>query len=139
MASWVVLVEAVASPDTEVDRAGIERLLLCFEDARPGALYAPDRYVLQVLVDVALPDDAVRMVLGRWRRTVLAVGLAGCRLVRAEVMTLAELLEEGRSRTDLWVEHAQSAEPALGPRTDVLPPLRIRGADVDVSSTGVNA
>lgn len=126
MAPWIVLIEAaLIASDLAVEAASVERLLAVFAAHRPSAMYSRDRYVLQVVMPGSSPDDALRKVLIRWRRSVMAAGLAGFKLVRAEVMTPDELEAEAISRPDLHWERWQAAAAGAGagqPRGAEAPP-----------------
>ncbi len=92
MDTWIVLVEAAtATPEAAVDPTAVESLLTFFADESPAGLYAPDRYALQVWKVAERAELALTDVLRRWRLAAAEAGLGGCRLVRAELMTPAEL------------------------------------------------
>ena len=71
-----------------------------------------NRYVLQVLSDASQADEAIRQVLAKWRRSVLALGLSRFSLVRAEVMTLEELEAEASSQPDIVQDRCWYGLPA---------------------------
>lgn len=102
MDTWIVLVEAsTTTPGQPLDPASVEALLTFFEDETPVGLYAPDRYALQVWSAAPRAEQAITDVIGRWRAAASESGLGSCQLVRAEVMTPAELhaeLQSGGSR-----------------------------------------
>jgi hypothetical protein len=121
LAPWIVLIEAaLTAADLTVESASVERLLTVFAKHHPSAMYSRDRYVLQVVMPGSSPDEALRKVLTSWRRSVLAAGLAGFKLVRAEVMTPDELEAEAASRSDLHWERSYAA--AGRPRGVEAPP-----------------
>lgn len=92
METWVVLVEAAAvAPSEAVDATAVESLLARLGDERSLGLYAPDRYVLQVRKVGERAEQALSDVLSSWRAAAADVGLHACTLVRAEIMTAAEL------------------------------------------------
>ena len=95
MDKWVVVLEASEErSDPPLDPVTLKLLLSELATFDPTALYAPDRYALQLLLPAASPSDALSEGTERWRRAVGRVGLREWQLVRAEVKTLAELDSE---------------------------------------------
>ena len=95
MSEWVVLLEAVRNPYSgEIDEQILSRLLQAVEHARPVGLHSPDRYAVQLHVPAAGPLEAVSSALSEWSAALGTMGVAPWELVRAEVMTEAELAHE---------------------------------------------
>jgi hypothetical protein len=72
----------------------VESLLAKLADRYPSALYAPDRYAVQFVVQADGADAALRAGVGLWRKAARQVRMPGGDLVRAEVKTPAELVAE---------------------------------------------
>lgn len=90
---WVVLVEAEGDPAGEPIPAEQVRQLLEALDGgtRGGGLHSPGRYAIQI---PAAGEDAVEVLAGvvsRWRTAVQELRLPHWNLIRAEVLTAAEL------------------------------------------------
>ena len=99
---WVVLLEVGCKADVGLEM--VESLLAKLADRYPSALYAPERYAVQFVVQGDGPDTALRNGIGVWRRVVRQVRMPCGDLVRAEVKTPAELVAE--------YEQADDAPPA---------------------------
>jgi hypothetical protein len=97
---WIVLLEA-APEETDggpaVCLSDVEEFLGMLADYAPSALYAPDRYAVQITVPAGDPQRALAAGVDRFHLAVSASGLPGWPLVRAEVKTPAELEAELRA------------------------------------------
>lgn len=110
---WTVLLEAAdegglstMKPET------FRRLVDSWAVAAPTTLYSPNRYALQVTLPAADAPSALTVALSLWKDALRRSGLPEWDLVRAEVLTAAELELE-----------LQTAERAVD-RSDALdPPL----------------
>jgi diguanylate cyclase (GGDEF)-like protein len=92
---WIVLLEAAKNLSrVEVDGDTITRLLEALADIRPVALHSVDRYAVQVAVKADNTLDALGSALSRWSDAVRAHGAPVWDIVRADVMTKAELDRE---------------------------------------------
>ena len=95
MSDWIVLLEAVKDRYSgEIDKEMLSRLLQAVGHARPVGLHSRDRYAVQLHVPHAGPLEAVSSALSDWSAALRTMGLAPWELVRAEVMTEAELADE---------------------------------------------
>jgi diguanylate cyclase (GGDEF)-like protein len=89
---WIVVLEAAAGAFAAgLDEATLARLIEVVSDTRPIALHSADRYALQLRVVAESPSDALGLALGRWSDAVLSLGAPGWEVVRADVMSPAEL------------------------------------------------
>jgi hypothetical protein len=92
---WVILVEAegeARGPALELET--VEQVLAELADRSPSALYAPDRYAVQFLVEAMSAEEALGAGIALWRETAARVGLRDWELVRAELKTTEELAAE---------------------------------------------
>jgi diguanylate cyclase (GGDEF)-like protein len=89
---WIVLLEAAkAQSRVEMDGETLALLLEMLADARPVALHSADRYAVQVAVTAAGCQEALGSACARWLDAVRALGAPEWEIVRADVMTKAEL------------------------------------------------
>ena len=92
---WIVLLEAVKSPDAgDVDRETLGRLLQAVGHARPVGLHSSSRYAVQLHVPAVGPLEAVAHALSVWSAALGTTGVAPWELVRVEAMTEEELANE---------------------------------------------
>jgi hypothetical protein len=95
---WVILLEAAAehgAPHLELH--ALEALLGCLADFAPTALYAPDRYAVQLRVAAVDPADALDSATASWRIAARGAGVPRWPLVRVEIKTPEELEAERRA------------------------------------------
>jgi hypothetical protein len=105
--AWVVVLEAGCGDGSQVDVERLEALVGRLGDRYPSALYAPDRSVVQFLMEGDEPHTCLQAGVALWRRAAEAVGFQAGELVRAEVKTLAELVAE--------YEHLEPASSPTSP------------------------
>ena len=94
---WVVSLEAAADASdgaAVLELTALEALVEALSDLHATALYAPDRYALQIAVRSPDSDRALDAAAGRWQVAVAAAGLEEWPLVRLEVSTPAEFESE---------------------------------------------
>jgi diguanylate cyclase (GGDEF)-like protein len=111
---WVVLLEAgrgVSSP--ALDRDILSGLLDAVGHAQPVGLYSPDRYAVQLHVAARDPTEALATALSAWAQALSSAGVFPSDLVRAEVITRAELDSELALAGD-------ATELAIGPADEVV-------------------
>jgi hypothetical protein len=97
---WIVLLEAAPEEGddaTAVGLTGLEEFLGLLADWAPSALYAPNRYAVQVTIHESEPHTALAIGVDRFRGAVAGSGLPVWPLVRAEVKTPAELEAENQA------------------------------------------
>jgi hypothetical protein len=82
------------SSSDELDETTLSRLLEAVEDAQPVVLHSPHRYAVQLNLRAEDPGDAVRTARLCWKGAIATVGAPTWEVVRAEVMTKAELTHE---------------------------------------------
>jgi len=99
MKKWVVLLEAGPEDDLwgSLELTALEEFLGLLADCAPSALYAADRYAVQLTIAGAEPQGALAEGVERWQAAVAGAGLPPWPLVRAEVKTRAELEAELRA------------------------------------------
>ena len=120
---WVVLVEGVCAPG-ELDLAALKRLLQVVRDSSPVALHHTDRCALQLHVEAPSFSEALAVAIARWEHGVRQLGWPEWRLVRAEVLTLQEFLDDcriayGEGQADLALAASQG-QPAPRVGDDLL-------------------
>lgn len=109
---WVILLEAAAPDgDPPLELAALEALLGVLVECLPTALYAPDRYALQLTVAADDPAEALDLAMARWRTAARRAEVPRWRLVRVEVKTPAELAAEHQA------EQRATSTPASDGRT----------------------
>ena len=92
---WLVLLEAADERGrSSIDPSGFDRLIGSWAAPAPTTLYSPSRYALQISVEAVDPPSALAWAIGRWKHAVDKAGLPDWDLVRAEIMTPAELEHE---------------------------------------------
>jgi hypothetical protein len=95
---WVVLLEAAPeNGDAALELTALEDFLGALADCGPSALYAADRYAVQLRILGLDPHDVLGEGVRRWRAAAAEAGLPPWDLVRAEVKTLAEHEAEDRA------------------------------------------
>lgn len=110
----MVVLEAAGEPgQRRVDVDQLSALMDLLADARPIALYAADRYALQVSIGAASPADALRTAVARWVESAMTIGLAPWELVRAEVISAPE--HERDMQGDVAALPSPSAPVRSGP------------------------
>lgn len=98
MPEWVVVLEVMAVvPPGPGD---MQHLLLELADFDPVGMAAADRYALQVRVLTGHPEQALATVIARWRIATERLLLGHATVLRAEVMTPAELKRDMESFTE---------------------------------------
>ena len=89
---WIVLVEATSAPPSDhLEQPTLTRLLEAVQDTEPVALHSRHRYAVQLKVRAGNPADALSSALSRWTEAIQTAGAPIWEVVRAEVMTKAEL------------------------------------------------
>jgi hypothetical protein len=91
---WIVLLEACSGDRSTIDARRFHRLVASFGPVAPATLFSPDRYVLQLVVRAVDTVSALSTAIARWQRALRRCDLPHWPLVRAEVMTPAELEAE---------------------------------------------
>lgn len=121
--TWVVLLEVEGGgAGGGMSRADAAALLAALQPGPYGTgLYSHDRYAVQVTVRAAGPIEALSSVLTRWNEAVRRMGLPPWRIVRTEVLTVAEF-ERDLDQAD------GAADPGPGPI-----PLSAHGPDDDLA------
>jgi hypothetical protein len=96
---WVVLLEAAPgeSAGAALELTALEDFLGALADCGPSALYAADRYAVQLALAGPDPHGVLGEGVRRWRAAVTEAGLPPWELVRAEVKTVAEHEAENRA------------------------------------------
>ena len=99
---WVVLLEAGPEGDArgQLELTALEEFLGLLADCAPSALYAPDRYAVQLTIAGTEPHGVLAECVQRWRAAVAGAGLPSWPLVRVEVKTPAELEAENRAERE---------------------------------------
>lgn len=114
MPAWVVLLEAADERSgTPIDRASLDRLASTWAGVKPTALYSPTRYALQAHVRAPDAPRALASVIAWWQDALRATGLPAWELIRAEIMTPAELEAELRAAD-------RGQDRTAGPATDTI-------------------
>ena len=123
---WVALLEFGvhhAEPPFEFDE--VAALVEALDEWGSTALYYPSRYAIQVHVDADEPDAAMRLAAAAHRAAVVSGVIRPSRLLRAELLTLAEFEEDAeralaledaaltRGRSDLVCNEVHDATRAL--------------------------
>lgn len=123
---WVAILEFgvhPAEPPFEFDE--VAALVEALDDWGSTALYNPFRYAIQVRVNAAEPDLALRLVAAAHRAAVVSGVIRAARLLRAELLTLAEFEDDSdralaledmaltRGRSDLVCNEVHDATRAL--------------------------
>ena len=89
---WIVMLEAAGEPGGPgMDRHTFRRLLALWPSPAPTTLYSPDRYALQLPVLAADASLALSSAMSSWGEALQRADLPKWDLVRAEVLTPAEL------------------------------------------------
>ena len=102
---WIVVVEATTDGSAAaIDEATLSRLMEAVSDTRPVALHSADRYAVQLSVTATEPSEALASALERWSEAVSLLRAPAWDVVRADVMTSAELkleleMEQRRAQT----------------------------------------
>lgn len=105
---WIVLLEAAGGRRrSTMDTGSFLRLVAACGTPAPTTLFTADRYALQMTVRALDAPSALSAAVGRWRRALRRCKLPAWELVRAEVMTPAEL--------QLELEQADVASSAVAP------------------------
>jgi diguanylate cyclase (GGDEF)-like protein len=89
---WIVMLEAAGEPGGPgMDRHTFRRLLALWPSPAPTTLYSPDRYALQLPVFAADASSALSSAMSSWAEALHRAEVPKWDLVRAEVLTPAEL------------------------------------------------
>ncbi|MDQ4024416.1 MAG: diguanylate cyclase [Actinomycetota bacterium] len=134
---WIVVVEATTDGSAAaIDEATLSRLMEAVSDTRPIALHSADRYAVQLSVTAAEPSEALASALERWSDAVSSLRAPAWEVVRADVMTSAELtleleMEQRRAQTGSApiADDADSMAAMAGAESSVL-----RSAERDLGS-----
>jgi hypothetical protein len=87
---WVVVIEASTDRGAEFEFSLVQDLLGRLREWHATGLYNPHRYAIQLHIAAVAPYEALRCAVAYHDLAARAVGLAGCTLSRAEVLTLGE-------------------------------------------------
>ena len=94
---WIVLLEAADdSGCSTIDVHAFRRLVIAYGTPAPTTLFTPGRYALQVTVQAPTAPRALSVAISRWRQAMSRCRLPDWELVRAEIMTPAELESDMR-------------------------------------------
>ena len=89
---WIVMLEAAGAPGAPgMDGHTFRRLLAMWPGPAPNTLFSPDRYALQLPVLAADASSALSSAVSSWGEALERAELPKWELVRAEVLTPAEL------------------------------------------------
>jgi GGDEF domain-containing protein len=91
---WIVLLEVSGGNRSTIDARRFHGLVASFGPVAPATLFSPDRYALQLAVRAHDAVSALSTAIDRWHRALRRCDLPDWQLVRAEVMTPAELEAE---------------------------------------------
>ena len=118
---WTVLLEAADEGGmSTIEPECFRRLVGSWATPAPTTLYSPNRYALQVTLPAADAPTALTLALSLWRDALRRSALPAWDLVRAEVLTPAELAlelqaeERPGSGPDLFDPPLPGAERLLG-------------------------
>jgi diguanylate cyclase (GGDEF)-like protein len=118
---WIVLLEAAdGSGRSTIDAGGFGRLVTGCGTPVPTTLWSPDRYALQMSVQAPDSPAALSAAIARWRRALQLSELPEWDLVRAEVLTAAELELELRE-ADRALDGVRVADPDPPPPAEIDP------------------
>src|SRR5205814_2225265 len=112
--TWVVLLEAAADGNggRPLELTALEEVLGLLADWGPSALYAADRYALQLALAGAEPQAVLAEGVELWRSAAAQAALPPWPLVRAEVKTPDEL------EAELRAEQAPLLPPSMAVTVD---------------------
>lgn len=100
---WVALLEfAVDHGEAPFEFDEVAALVEALDDWASTALYNPTRYAIQIQVDAEEPDTAMRLATNAHRGAVVSGVIRPAKLMRGEVLTLAEF--EGDAERALSLE-----------------------------------
>ncbi len=91
MTDWAVVIECTSPGQPPLDLTVIDRLVEHLSQWRATALYNPDRYALQVVVDSDDPRSALGSASQVHNEAIRTLDMPRWPIVRIEAMTLAEL------------------------------------------------
>lgn len=95
LTDWVVLLEAADEQgQSTIDSDAFQRLVASWAVSAPTALHSPGRYALQATIQAADAPSALALAISRWKDALRDLALPQWALVRAEILTPAELESE---------------------------------------------
>ena len=116
---WVVLLEAAdESGLSTVDADSYGRLVASWAVSVPTTLYSPNRYAMQVTVEARDAPTALGIALSQWKDALRLSALPEWELVRAEILTPAELELELRAAEQSDRPDAMSTVPTRSERVE---------------------